>query len=432
MYTSEKIYNEWLNPSWQTGGFVTGSLPRVRQSYQRELLGSTVKGGESCPGFRSKIRLNQSATTDRYVVFHNHKCNPAFNLVAIPAKTPDGNGWKYGYVCYGGYTPCDFGTKLSLPVKPTSAEMSTFESDLAEKFQAKAREMVAPLQGGAFLGELPETIALFASPVRTMFRKIMSYYRKVYRYIKRIKKRKMSREEKHKAVLEYIESAYLMLTFAILPLIGDANTIANALVQYNQKVVRDFNVRLSRLYNHDNSSRLNGAYITTKVTKVRGQVVACLSANATLPPATKERLQEMLAFDSRGLIRDFVPTLWELIPFSFVVDYFSNIGAVVTSKYGDIPQVAWASTTISTIQYRRANIRPPSVSAPSGNWVAVGAPIILQSPGLAEHEAKTIDRSATLPQVSLQLDLELSVKQWINVAALSAIASRVGKLLKNL
>lgn len=432
MYTSEKIYNEWLNPYWSSGGFVAGKLPSVSQSYQRELLGTAVKGGESCPGFRGKIRLNQSATTDRYVVFHNHKCNPAFNLTAIPAKTPSGSGWIYGYICYGGYTPCDFGTKLSLPAKPTSAEMSTFESDLAERFQAKAREMVSPLQGGAFLGELPETIALFTSPVKAIFRKIMAYYRKVYRYAKRIKSRRQTRAEKHKAVLEYIESAYLMLTFAILPLLGDVNTIANALVLYNQKVVRNFNVRLSRLYNHDNSSRLNGRYITTKVTKVRGQVVACLSANATLPPATKGRLREMLAFDSRGLIRDFVPTLWELIPFSFVIDYFSNIGAVVTSKFGDIPQVAWASTTISTIQYRRANIRPPSVSAPSGNWVATGAPIVLSSPGLAEHEAKTIDRSVTLPQVSLQLDLELSIKQWINVAALSAIASRVGKLLRNL
>lgn len=32
-------------------------------------------------------------------------------------------------------------------------------------------------------------------------------------------------------------------------------------------------------------------------------------------------------------IQEFVPTVWELIPYSFVVDYFTNIGDVVNYAY---------------------------------------------------------------------------------------------------
>jgi hypothetical protein len=44
-------------------------------------------------------------------------------------------------------------------------------------------------------------------------------------------------------------------------------------------------------------------------------------------------------------LEDFVPTVWELIPYSFVADYFTNIGDIISAfSYGNM-NLRWSTRT---------------------------------------------------------------------------------------
>lgn len=64
-------------------------------------------------------------------------------------------------------------------------------------------------------------------------------------------------------------------------------------------------------------------------------------------------------------IREFFPTIWELIPLSFVVDYFTNIGKLLTASSYQNVKLNWAVTDYRlSVQYQR------TISLPSRHFVS--------------------------------------------------------------
>jgi hypothetical protein len=119
----------------------------------------------------------------------------------------------------------------------------------------------------------------------------------------------------------------------------------------------------------------------------------------------------------------FLPTVWELIPYSFVVDYFVNVGDIVASYAFQRNNIVWGFTGYKVITTRKYSdtlwyFKP----YPDGYYPGVkqllradvwggGAELNVQS-----YTRDNIHSESFMPDLSIHLPF--SNKAWINLGAL--------------
>lgn len=115
---------------------------------------------------------------------------------------------------------------------------------------------------------------------------------------------------------------------------------------------------------------------------------------------------------------EFVPTLWELIPYSFLVDYFSNIGDIVSSWSYRFLAGPWTSR----LQHRTHTYESCDARVEESTDTAFWSTSASGNPGSAVFKRvtfiRTPDVGTPLPSFELQVPGYGSTK-WINLLALS-------------
>jgi hypothetical protein len=122
---------------------------------------------------------------------------------------------------------------------------------------------------------------------------------------------------------------------------------------------------------------------------------------------------------SRLLPEDFVPTIYELIPYSFVVDYFTNIGEMVEAISFPSSRVAWLQKTYRYVKTRKVQLT--DIPVPGGwyyvqNYMVGGSYLLSKTQVLRYSQ---IDPSTLIPSFRIKLPL-IGDKPWRNIAALLA------------
>lgn len=211
-------------------------------------------------------------------------------------------------------------------------------SDLAKaEFVSRARKRISAMSGGVFLGELRETLHMMRRPAQGI-RDGLS------RYLKDAKKRARG-VKTPKRKNRVIAATWLEYTFGWSPLIADVYDGAKAV----GRVVSSINDKPEKVRAESNGEDVSisegscglanctwSYEITTK-----GKVRANLSGAVNFEIARPHSVQS--AFGLRP--HDFFPTVWELIPYSFVVDYFSNIGDIISAASFCTAYLRWVTET---------------------------------------------------------------------------------------
>jgi hypothetical protein len=120
----------------------------------------------------------------------------------------------------------------------------------------------------------------------------------------------------------------------------------------------------------------------------------------------------LIGFD----LSSWAPTVWELIPYSFLIDYFSNIGDVIVGWSNLGIQLSWCNrTSRKTIEYTDQTVPHP-------NW---GGYAVSHAPAKYFCAKRSVSRATytgtLVPDVDFEIP-DLGSKKWLNIAAL--IASR--------
>jgi hypothetical protein len=118
---------------------------------------------------------------------------------------------------------------------------------------------------------------------------------------------------------------------------------------------------------------------------------------------------ELIGFD----LASFVPTVWELIPYSFLIDYFTNVGDVIRGYSQMGIRLAWCNFT-SRRTYTRTSWSEGN--PPSGNVTSVAfAPA--KFVGTKTHVSRQVHMGTIVPDLSFEIPGNWSLK-WLNIAAL--------------
>lgn len=209
------------------------------------------------------------------------------------------------------------------------------------RFISKARAVQHRFQGGVFLGELRETIHLLRRPYR-IFREVTKLYHS---------KCKQALTWKNRAgnFRRRLGSGYLEYVFGVQPLIHDIDDLLQDMARYSagrqpHEFVKSHAVgrRVETLIENQAQSPVSFW------TDVRHNRSSIYDDDVVIRGSVKCMVPEVKAPDKSSLmvaLSDFVPTVYELIPFSFLLDYFVNVGDMISALTFLESSVEWACAT---------------------------------------------------------------------------------------
>jgi hypothetical protein len=118
---------------------------------------------------------------------------------------------------------------------------------------------------------------------------------------------------------------------------------------------------------------------------------------------------------------EFVPTAWELIPFSFLADYFVNIGAVISAVSLNTSSVAWLNYGTKKEFFRTTDIVSRTLQAPNG-YTTDDTSIYLGPPYQHRWTVKERGTQALSSLVpSLRFQIPGTSTKWANMSALATL-----------
>jgi len=299
----------------------------------------------------------------------------------------------------------------SMPVATTTGYLPLSEADSRAKtyFLNKLIAHRRSLQGGVVLGELRETLTMLRNPAKALRRGMGSWLddaKKRYRRQTRIRR---NLRNFHRSLRE----SWLEQAFGWQPLVNDIDDAGRAI---NKMDYYDLGREVLFGYAEEESlaqlltgrSQDSGIYIDSRTQQKRAVSVRYMGA-------TKATVMNPVRFATRLFgftLADFVPTIWELIPYSFLVDYFTNIGDILNGWSYGRSDLAWSVKTTRRIYSCEL----------TWNYVPKTAQYYLtfNYPGVFTHTRNIVERDpyegSFMP--SMSWSLPGFGTRWINMAAL--------------
>lgn len=325
---------------------------------------------------------------------------------------------------------------VSLPTKAPST-LSKAQALAAERFVADYYAKTRSIRGGSVLAEAAQTIRGLASPAKALRKEVDNLYQTL--------RKRMYRNDRAgaKATAEVVSGTWLEWNFGINPLVDDVNGAADAVNR-----MRDGDFRASvpvRGVGVEELMRQYAAY---------GIAIGGDTAYHTIAGTVDSWLVDRTHVTIRGAVRvappgsevppvmqwglgfeDVAPAFWEAIPWSWFVDYFTNVSTVIDAWSMLDSRLGWCNRTIRNSTTRVvSDLRARVPGAPFPGYAEV------YSAGDGHAEASytsTLRSPVNWADVAPPLRLRLpgTGTKWANLAALSAMYrgkpdTRVWKNLK--
>jgi len=221
------------------------------------------------------------------------------------------------------------------------------------KIYNKIRQEQEQMNSLAFLGEFKETMHMLKRPFATFRDELLKYY-------DRLKKAKVPTFERTRIghgdrLAKVMASSYLEFVFGVRPVLSDTAKIAETIARW--ELEKD----LSSLHRSRVSARaretltatpivstdsfsptwISGDTLTVKSTDLDVQYIVGLSQSRMAAFGSAQRLRELSGFT----LENFVPAAYEVLPYSWLLDYFTNIGDIINAGFTNTSSIAWIIKT---------------------------------------------------------------------------------------
>lgn len=371
------------------------------------------RSGGYLPDWKGRILLHENATTSLIGVKRDLSVEPGYARVDMDLTVFNPFGSIYKFRNSGRLIGFPGGTDWLVPFVYFSYPSAS--SRALAKFLNNARNALRTFSGGVFIGEIRETARAIRRPADA-FRKGLSTY------LSTVKKRAKGLRGAH-PIGKMAAGTWLEYMFGWVPLMHDIDDGMKALAEltYRPEYQRIQGVATEELlqllsteqyiFSGNIFSNVTRRIVETGEERYYGEVrVRC-----------PEYPLNALASNSFGVgLDDFIPTVWELIPYSFLVDYFLNIGDILNAVSFPTANLTWcAHTTRGTSRYEMAGSYDERTTR---NSMGAAYKDGYANPGRFVFETTRVHRVPVLRSElgvpSLQFQLNLGAKRIANIGAL--------------
>lgn len=385
-----------------------------------------TRTGFSVPNWRQKISTGRSATgafsCDVYKVVD---LTPGYAQIRIYYASKPSVVYDVNFLGFEGGV--DGG------VNHIAGSFNEANNIALSRLHRKIRAQTSQFNGLTTLAESNKAIKGLMRPYSTM-------YKGLNRYFDSLSKTKRgltgSPSKKRESLLSVAAGAWAETQFGLKPTLSDAQDIAetitrNSGLDFHRSSVRSYeevSIAATPSYTVRRVDNTELFVLGSVINKTSYGVLYNVGMRSDLysPEGSLARLREL----SGLTLENFVPTAYELIPYSWLADYFTNIGDIIEAGTTDTSRVTWLSkTTIqktSSVRYLKHFVNVPFLNAynlrlkDSAGWGL----------GSVSLERKTVSRSipSALGVPSLSFSLPGGLVKPLNV--LAVLASKNSKTLR--
>lgn len=379
-------------PGWES--YFAKSGTSVFSGHIKTRSGTGVPGWQSAP-FRgvsatSAYSRNDTLITPR-VVYGSASYQES---IPLPGKPP-----RSGTISLSG---------TYAGVNPLGPGVSQDEKDAASLHAASQafQQSLGMFRSGVFLGEIRETARLLRHPLRSLTELAEAFY-------------KPSKSGKIRNIVNKSSGAFLEWTYGAKPLMRD---LVDAALATQNVIMKKNSYRDRGAGTAINRSAL-GPYVQpvgsfsfydhwSTTTEYRVSV----AQGHLLTTRTSDIVYREFGFDWRGIPDD----LWNLIPYTFLVDYVSNLSDIINSPMIATRTPFYGSRSVTETNLCQAWGGPVKAAPIISGWTLVG---LSGSLGPAIGRSSSFNRNSYSPSTVLTAPLVFnfpSSDHLVNMAALLA------------
>lgn len=403
--TTLKEYRFWMGAN----GTQTGGIPVSGQTLRVMPANSVRITEDNLPDWRGRLKRGESATT----TLDGTRIRRSFDYGRMDYLNSFGQAGVYYGVILNQMVDIEAFNSPSLETKADNLA--------SEAFIKNYRNITRSFQGGVFLGELFETARMLARPGKALRKEVGNVFGDLKRLLDRASRR--PGKASTKGLLEGLNDTWLEWNYGVKPLVSDLDDMSLTLR------------RLAAGRTFDMVRITGDGEATGSVSSQANLSVSLGPAGSTVPhpviACARDRVDtsqvrytygwkcstptgEVPLTQTIGLsLSDFVPTVWELIPYSFLVDYFSNIGSVLDALSVQHVTFAWGQRTVRNSRTCRAYGLVPLKAIDDKKAIAYGGNVSL----VHQRVHRTRMLSAPMPALQLRVPGMESTK-WVNIMAL--------------
>lgn len=385
-----------------------GVVTEVAPGISTHTANNTVSYGDNYPDWRMRLATNQQCTTSLSGTKHIMVSKPyKFIVRSVPKDGTVTPTLTTYYEVYG---------DAPLTVFTTSDNVVESKADNQAKtrFLRDIKSKRTSMNGGVFLGELRQTIRMVKRPASALQNGVRGYLQTAKK--RAAPYRNNSPRRRVRNLNRMLADTWLEYSFGWKPLLHDIDDATDALAKLREtnhgspvsgKGTDEFRHPATKT-NLFTGGPHNINYVAQsterKVVVYRGWV------GVAGTPTARVRF---------GLtLEEFVPTVWELVPWSFLADYFTNIGDLIESVTTSTAGLRWAAKTVITESEWTCNNMSNTVQADTSTIRRYST----SSPGTSRSLKRTVSRDTYIGSLvpSFQLELPGQSNKWWNIAALIA------------
>jgi hypothetical protein len=237
-----------------------------------------------------------------------------------------------------------------------SVSQAKADSIALSKLYQKINSELSHLGGAAAVAEFGDVIRQFGKPFDAI---IDLTNRRLNRLELERRGLKGSAVFKKIRWAQIVASTYLEYSFGLAPLISDTEKAAEALARFKMEVDDGKLSSKARLVSRGENILstesvqlvgVNNTWLPFRngyhtESRARCQYTVGMKASLQADIGSQERLLQLCGFKPA----DWIPAVWEVVPWSWLIDYFANVQQILAAAATSTKDVTWVCKTVSTV-----------------------------------------------------------------------------------
>lgn len=387
------------NPQWVTGSEFSNRTDSV------------IKG-TNWPSYKQRLKNGLPTTTSL-----------VGNRFTYQGQPIDVQFYWRNILPFGSFDDRVYGTRgdfyaeyIVIPVEATGMSINSANNAALRRLNSEIKAAYRYMQGSVFIGELSEALRMIRNPFKILETDI-------FRWLRNLPVKKF-RGGSVRQVHKRVSDAWLENSFGWQPFMHDIDDGVRALASLSAVTPPHKTVHGR---GKDNKLTYEGSIIPPLNCDAEGSKWLEESVSVKYHGSVwLEQPSNMTTLHRFGIsLSDVLPAVWELIPYSFLADYFTNLGDIIEAYTVNTSSIRWLERGIKRESKRtlrfNVSIRPTNPTIYKLEVISnVGSGVNTAS--CANVERINYTGGSLIP--TFQFEIPGMSMKWLNLAALAVTHDR--------